>query len=58
MLDGETESGRNGGKAMELLKLLVSLVFYVPLAAAFKLEPDFMMLGVCILFAGFIAAKD
>ena len=43
---------------MELLKLLVSLVFYVPLAAAFKLEPDFMMLGVCILFAGFIAAKD
>ena len=41
-----------------VVKLLLSLFIFVPLAVIFDLQPDFMLLGGCVLFAGFIAAKE
>ena len=43
---------------MSALKLILSLFIYVPLAIAFNLDPNFAVMGGCILFAGFIAYQD
>lgn len=42
----------------ETLKLLLSLFIYVPLAVCFNLSPEFILMGACILFAGFIAGDS
>jgi hypothetical protein len=41
-----------------LFRLIVSSAIYSVLVALFDVPTDFMLLGVCILFAGFIAAKE
>lgn len=41
-----------------LFKLIMSAAIYSVLVVLFDVPTDFMLLGVCILFAGFIAAKE
>lgn len=43
---------------MEVLKLIMSLVIFIPLAQLFHLSPEYILMGCCILFAGFIAADS
>ena len=50
---------QDGGESiMSALKLLLSLMIYVPAAIAFNLDVNFAVLGGCILFAGFIAYQE
>ena len=43
---------------MSAIKLLLSLVIYTTLVILFDLSSEYTIMGGCILFAGFIAAKD
>lgn len=43
---------------MSAIKLLLSLVIYTILVTLFEMSSEFIIMGGCILFAGFIAAKD
>ena len=41
-----------------LFRLIVSSAIYSVLVALFDIAAEFVIMGVCILLAGFIAAKE
>jgi len=41
-----------------LFRLIVSSVIYAIMVALFDIQTEFVIMGVCILFAGFIAANE
>lgn len=40
------------------LKLMLSAVIYTMIVWIIDVQPDVVILGICILFAGFIAGSD